>query len=136
MNAAPLLFVAGVAHLGPDVGARLFGGRVGAWESVSYGIEASLLWLALLAFNAKTLGARAVCSYGFFEAVQRPICRAMLPMDSPPGLKPGQYMCDVATGLPVSMLSPIFLCVVVLAVVKDLTQPTKVCSSNGENKGT
>jgi hypothetical protein len=137
VNAVPLLLIAAVAHIGPESFARLFGGRVGPWETVCYGIEATLLYLYAMARTGRpTRGELAAAMYGAFEAVQRPLCRPLLPMDAPAGLKHGQYLCDVATGFPVSMLSPIVLFAVLLVVVKDITQPTKVCSSNKENKGT
>lgn len=131
MNAVALLLICAVAHLGPDVAVRLFGGILGAWETVSYGIEAFLLYLyALARTGPMTRGEIAAVAYGMWESVQRPLWRVFLPMDRPAGLKHGQYMGDVVTGFPVSMVSPILLLAVLLVVVKDFTRPSKVCSGN------
>lgn len=136
MNAVALLLICAVAHLGPEVGHRLFGGIVGAWETVCYGIEASLLYLyALTRTGPITRGEVAAVAYGMWESIQRPLWRPFLPMDKPAGLKPGQYAGDVVTGLPVSMLSPILLLLVLLVVVNDFTRPSKVCSGNSESSG-
>lgn len=131
MNAVALLLICAIAHLGPEVFSRVFGGRIGPWESVCYGMEAALLYLYAMARTGKLTAAEVAAGlYGFFESIQRPVCRAMLPMDGPPGLKPGQYLCDVATGFPVSALSPIALLVTVLVIAKEITKPSKVCSGN------
>lgn len=41
---------------------------------------------------------------GFFETIQRPICRLAFPLDKAPVLKEGQNLCDAATGLPLSLI--------------------------------
>ena len=107
-----------------------------AWETVCFGLESTLLWLyAMTRTGPLTRGEIAVAAYGVFESLQRPVCRALLDMGKPAGLKQGQYMCDVATGFPVSMLSPILVCAVVWVVVQDFTRPSKVCSGNKQGDG-
>ncbi len=135
MTAIALLCVAGVAHLAPDLLAQWLGGAVGPWETVCYGAESALLWAALASRMVGDRAASAVCLYGLFESAQRAVCRQMLPMDKPAGLKPGQYLCDAATGMPVSMLSAVAVGLVLAVFVADLTKPTKVCSSNQRNDG-
>ena len=136
MNALALLAIVAVAHLGPDVAVFVAGGAHVAWETVCYGIEATLLYLyALTRTGPMTRGELAVIAYGVFESIQRPLWRAMLPMDRPQGLKPGQYAGDLVTGFPVSMLSPILLCAVIWVVVQDFTRPSKVCSGNKQSDG-
>ncbi len=135
MRAVALLLIVGAAHIAPEAAAHLLGGSIKAWEFVGFGIETSALWW-LLAWGGKTSAAEhAVCLYGMYESVQRPIFRAMLPMDQPPQLPPGVHLSDVATGLPVSSLSPIILCWVIWQIVKELWRPTKVCSSNAKSDG-
>lgn len=136
MNAVALLLICAVAHLGPEVGQRLFGGIVGAWETVCYGVEASLLYLyALSRTGALTRGEIAAAIYGLWESIQRPLWRPFLPMDRPAGLKPGEYLGDVVTAFPVSLISPILLLLVLLVVVHDFTHPSKVCSVNKQSDG-
>ena len=136
MNAVALLLICAVAHLGPEVMARLYGGIIGAWETVCYGVEALLLYLYALARTGPiTRGEIAAVAYGMWESIQRPLWRPFLPMDRPAGLKEGQYLGDVVTGLPVSLVSPILLLVVLLVIVKDFTRPIKVCSGNNESSG-
>ena len=62
-----------------------------------------------------------MAALGFFESIQRAIFRPMFPMDEPLRLKPGEFMADVATGLPISYLSPILACIVALVVVAEFT---------------
>lgn len=136
MNAVALLLICAVAHLGPEIAVMAIGGKLGPWETVCYGIEAALLYLYALARTGPlSRGEIAAALYGLFESIQRPLWRVFLPMDRPAGLRPGQYMGDVVTGFPVSMLSPILLLLAVLVVVKDFTRPSKVCSGNNESSG-
>jgi len=121
VTAVALLFVLAVAHLGPDVFASSFGGRVGSWETVCYGIEAACLWGFVAMDLPRTRGFYAVVVVGFFESIQRAIFRPLFPMDAPMRLPEGAYMADVATGLPISYLSPILTCVAVGFVVADFT---------------
>ncbi len=100
--AAALLLCALLAHILPETLAAQVGGTRAAWEFVGYGVEATALWLAVasLAWRVPGWWARipiwAVCLYGVFESVQRPICRLALPMDRAPKLEPGQFLCDAA----------------------------------------
>lgn len=110
--AIPLLGVAALSVLLPDVLAELLGGTVAAWAYVCYGAEAALLWLLLADHIPKQTStpieaftARAVCAWGAFEAAQRPVFRLAFPMDHPPKLAPGQGLADAATGLPMSFVS-------------------------------
>ena len=112
-----LLVVAAVAHLLPETLQILFGGSIKAWEYVCFGIEAVCLWLivSVLAPKVFRLATLAVCCYGVFESIQRPVCRLMLPMDKAPVLNPSQHLCDAA-GIPLTVLSP-FAIALVAAVV-------------------
>ena len=99
-----------------EVAEGLGWGPQGAWEVVTYGIEAAALWLpwcvimclvpadgGLARRSAIWLG-RSASWWGFLEALMRAVCRPMFPMAYAPQTG-GQDMCDAATGLPVSMLS-------------------------------
>lgn len=102
MIAAALLLVALFAHFSPEHLAPMLGGTRAAWEFVAYGAEATALWLAVasLAWRLNGWASRvpvwAVCAYGVFESVQRPLCRLAFPMDAPPKLQPGEFLCEKA----------------------------------------
>ena len=135
MRAAALLLVVGMSTLAPDVCAYLFGGSIKAWDYVCVGTELSALWLLLAGGITPTNGERWVCLYGMFEALQRPVGRALFDMSAPPDLKPGDNLMDAATGWPVSDLSPLLLVWVCSRVLREIWEPTKVCSSNTRNDG-
>ena len=118
---AALLLVAVLAHLAPQALAEVLGGTRGAWEYVCYGAEAAALWV-VAAGAYRRAAWWAVCAYGFFESAQRPVCRALYPMDRPPSLPPGATLCD-ATGLPMAMLSPIVVGLLLVVFVRDLLKP-------------
>lgn len=122
MTSIALLLVLGIVHLGPDLFAGWFGGMVGAWETVCYGIEAAILWAFIVLRPQLQRRDMAICAYAVFEAMQRPLCRPLLPMDKAAGLKPGEYLCDVATGLPFSYLSPVLLSALLVYVLHDFTK--------------
>lgn len=80
-----------------------------AWETVMYGIETTALWLLAAFYLVGRKGWQltvAVCGYGVFESVQRPLCRLAFPMDKRLILGPGEYLCDKA-GWSTSELSAI-----------------------------
>lgn len=111
---AVLLLVAALAHIAPDA----MPGSRAAWEYVFTGAEATALWLtaAVLLPARRSLawwGALAVCAYGVFESIQRPICRLAFPMTAPP--PGGGYLCDMA-GVPTSALSMLAVCLVAAVV--------------------
>lgn len=104
-----LLFIAVLAHLSPEPIAVVLGHSTLAWETVMYGIEATALWL----FAAWHLKAKAgfvltgaLCGWGVFESVQRPLCRLAFPMNERLVLAPGEFLCDKA-GWQTSELSAI-----------------------------
>ncbi len=117
-----LVLVAALASLAPPLFASWFGGTVGAWYYVGYGLEATALWLALALIGKGPYrwALWAVCAYGIFEAIQRWGCRLMLPMDKAPNLPPGVNLCDAA-GLPLTVLSPIAVAFVAAAVAAKTT---------------
>lgn len=124
-----MLLVIAIAHLGPEYLSGAHGGTEAAWEVVCYGIEATCLWLWLALHTGLPSRAElAVIAFGAFESIQRPLCRAMLPMDRAPNLPDGVYMCDAAFGIPVSYLSPVLLVAVIAAVVADATK-SRTCQS-------
>jgi hypothetical protein len=111
-----------VAHYAPDFMSWVLGGTVAAWDYVTQGAQAAALW-ALVASGAVHVLARAVCTLGVFEAMQRPICRAMFPMDRPPQTG-GQNLCDAAFGLPMTWINAIAVLFVAL-VAQEMHRATK-----------
>ena len=106
MTAALLMLAAG-ANFAPEHLAHYFGGKQSAWESVMFGFEAAALWVVGFVLSTG-IAWRAVCAWGAFEALQRPVCRLAFPMDrAPPQLAPGQNLCDVAYQIPMSWVSVI-----------------------------
>lgn len=114
----------------PEILPALLGGTSAAWMYVMSGAEAWALWVvvAALASFAKLpehamTTIRCVCSWGAFEAMQRPVCRLAYPMNTPPPMPPsGQNLCDVVTGLPmswVSVVAALFLAAIIQEVEKD-----------------
>ena len=47
---------------------------------------------------------QAVCAWGAFEAVQRPICRCMFDLSHKVPLLAGQTLCEAAFGIPIGWL--------------------------------
>ena len=119
MNPHALLVLALVAHLMPEHLADLTGQSHAAWAYVGYGIEAGALWL-VVGVSTSSLGVQAVSAYGAMEGMQRAACRLALPMDKAPDLQAGQTLCDVATGLPISVSSLIAAAVIV--IVADISR--------------
>ncbi len=119
MTPAALVVLAAGAHLAPLPVSSVLGHSQAAWEYVAFGIESAMLWLVVGAMS-RLLIVQAVAAWGAFEGAQRAACRLALPMDAPPKLPAGMNLCDVATGLPMSLLSLAFAAVVVLLI--DLTR--------------
>ena len=126
---ALLLILAAAAHLLPEHVAAWTGGTLAAWSYVAYGVEAAALWALAFAAAPALCGARraavvaaqAVCVWGFFESAQRAACRLALPMDQPPPkMAPGQNICDVATSMPLSLLS--LVAALALVVVSSMSK--------------
>lgn len=113
MSAHALLVVVVAAHLLPEHLADLLGHSAAAWHYVAFGLEAAALWIAV-GIVVRTLPVMAVAAYGSMEGLQRATCRLALPMDKAPALQPGQNLCDMATGLPMSVSSLLAALVVVV----------------------
>lgn len=102
--AVPLLVLVAALYFGPEWVASGTGATQGALEYISAGTEAAALWLLLLLWCWGTESA-AVCAWAAMEALQRPMCRLMLPLDKPPRLADGQTLCEAAVGLHMTWLS-------------------------------
>lgn len=98
-----LLLLFGLANYGPELVAWATGESAKAWDYVLQGSQAAALW-ALLAGLMSHVLARAACALGAFEALQRPVCRLMFPMDRPPQTG-GLNLCEAAVGLPVAWVN-------------------------------
>lgn len=98
MSAAVLLMALVIlAHFGPELLSLAVGGTVAAWDYCLQGAQAAALWLCVAALSGGWL-VRAIAAWGAFEAAQRPICRAMFPMDQPVRLPAGVNLCEAAFG--------------------------------------
>lgn len=116
----PALFiVAALASLLPGVLAS-FHGTEAAWDNVFHGLETMCLWLAVSRYMSGRFrwAGLAVCCYGVFESSQRWACRIVLPMDKPPSLPNGIHLCDAA-GVPMTVLSPLAICLVAVVVASN-----------------
>jgi hypothetical protein len=100
----PLLVLVTAIYFGPEWMAAGTGATRGALEYISAGTEAAALWLLLLLWCWGT-SAAAVCAWAAMEALQRPLCRLMLPLDRAPVLADGQTLCEAAVGLHMTWLS-------------------------------
>jgi len=116
-----LLLLAALAHISPEPLADHFGGSLKAWVYVSTGTETTFLWLTVASLSSK-LPVLAVCLYGVYESIQRPLCRLMLPMDKAPQLDPGQFLCDAA-GIGTAQISFAALLLVAAIVAKHNYKP-------------
>jgi len=115
-----LLIAAALANIGPEAMAAAFGDSIRAWEYVSEGALAAVLWLALLVLliphRRVRVAAAAICSYGATEAALRPACRLAFPMDRPPTVPAPEGLC-AAAGWPWWWeLSPLALSLCAVAV--------------------
>lgn len=117
MNAV-LLLVAVMANFAPEVLPIFLGGSDAAWAYVCFGIECAALW-CLAFLHVQPMAARLICSWGIFEALQRPVCRLAFPMDHAVKLEHGQNLCDAAYGLPMGLLS-IVLALFLAALVQEV----------------
>lgn len=123
MTLAAILFAVFVAAtLMPELLATWLGHSERAWEFVLRGVESMALIgavaaLALPRCRRKTERAAiaVALAYGAFDAIQRPICRLALPMDRPPRLENGQYLCDAA-GVPTSGLAILLAAIAAFAI--------------------
>lgn len=98
-----LLLLFGLANYGPELVAWAAGQSARAWDYVLQGVQSAALW-ALLANAMPHVLARASCALGTFEAMQRPVCRLMFPMDGPP--QTGDLnLCEAAIGMPVAWVN-------------------------------
>jgi hypothetical protein len=110
--ACALLAVLVLAAYGPEPLAAIVGGTVAAWDYVLSGAQALTLWLAVCIL-ARHWVLRVVCILGAWEAVQRPVCRALFPMDRPP--QTGDVpLCEAAFGAPVAWLGVVLALFVAL----------------------
>ena len=91
-----------------------------AWDYVLQGTQAAALWTLLAGLMPHIL-VRSACALGTFEAMQRPVCRLMFPMDRPPQTG-GLNLCEAAVGLPVAWvnaLAALFVAVLAQEVQRD-----------------
>jgi hypothetical protein len=107
-----LLVVLVLAAYGPEPMAAIAGGTVAAWDYVLNGVQSLVMWLGGCALARHWL-LRAVCILGAWEAWQRPVCRAMFPMDRPPQTG-GVPLCEAAFGAPVAWLGVVLALFVAL----------------------
>lgn len=120
MSAPGLMLLAAAAHLAPEHLARLLRHSQAAWESALFGLEAAVLWMALGGATLATSTAlQPVAAYGAMEGLQRAACRVAWPMDRPPPrMRPGENLCDRATGLPASWFSLMCASIVTLQLAQ------------------
>jgi hypothetical protein len=102
-NGVALLLLFGLANYGPELVGWAAGQSAKAWDYVLQGAQSAALW-ALLASMVPHILARASCALGAFEAMQRPVCRLMFPMDAPPQTG-GPNLCEAAIGVPVAWVN-------------------------------
>ena len=112
MNAALLALLIGAVYFAPAHIAGWAHWSLPAVEYSGYGIESTALW-AILGFVcryferlsvAERHAMAAVCAWGAFEAIQRPVCRAMFDLSHKVALPDGMTMCEAAFGLPIGWL--------------------------------
>lgn len=102
--AVPLMLLVAAIYFGPEYMAQGMGATRGALEYISAGTEAAALWLLLLLWCWGT-GAAVICAWAAMEALQRPLCRLMLPLDRAPRLADGQTLCEAAVGMHMTWFS-------------------------------
>lgn len=115
MNPGGLVVVAAAAHLAPLHIASLLQDSHAAWEYVMFGLEAMFLWLAVASMTT-VFAIQAAAIWGATEGAMRATCRLAFPMDRPPPKVPGQNLCDIATGLPASLLTLILAAAAVVVI--------------------
>ena len=104
MNAALLALLVGAVYFAPTHIAGWAHLSTAAVEYVGYGIESAALWAVLGWRLRRSIPAQAVCAWGAFEAIQRPICRCMFDLSHKVPLLDGQTLCEAAFGIPVGWL--------------------------------
>ena len=104
MNAALLALLIGAVYFAPAHIAGWAHWSAAAVEYVGYGIESAVLWAVLAWHLRRSIPAQAVCAWGAFEAIQRPVCRAMFDLSHKVALPNGMTMCEAAFGLPIGWL--------------------------------
>jgi hypothetical protein len=115
-----LLLLFGLANYGAELVAWVTGESAKAWDYVLQGTQAAALWTLLAGLMPHIL-VRSACALGTFEAMQRPVCRLMFPMDRPPQTG-GLNLCEAAVGLPVAWvnaLAALFVAVLAQEVQRD-----------------
>lgn len=120
------LLVAGAAHeMLPERIAQWRSESEAAWDFVAAGAMLACLWavigLLLAGYTSRHQIARqaaaAVCTWGVVEALLRPGCRLLLPMDRRPDIPSGGDVCTAA-GMPAwGYLTPLAagLCAIAVA---------------------
>lgn len=102
------LMLVGASHeMLPERVAQWRGESEAAWDFVSAGALLAFLWavcgVLLVGYTRRHPLAReaavAVCAWGAVEAVLRPACRLLLPMDRRPAISSGGDTCTAA-GMP------------------------------------
>ena len=117
MNAVLLALLVGAVYFAPYHIAGWGHWSAAAVEYVGYGFESAVLWAVLAWHYRRSIPAQAVCAWGLFEAIQRPICRLQFDMTHKVPLLDGQTLCEAAFGLPIGW----FGFVVAGAVIARLT---------------
>ena len=124
MNAALLALLIGAVYFAPAHIAGWAHWSPAAVEYVAYGVESAVKWgiLGWLCVGSISVSSRCgcgafdkptaterrimavVCAWGAFEAIQRPVCRAMFDLSHKVALPDGMTMCEAAFGLPIGWL--------------------------------
>ena len=123
MNAVLLALLVSAVYFAPAHIAGWGAWPISAVEYVAYGVESAALWAVLGWHYRRSIPAQAVCAWGLFEAIQRPICRLQFDMMHRVPLPDGQTLCEAAFGLPVGWLG----FVVAGAVIARLTGAKNGC---------
>lgn len=98
-----LLLVFALANYGAELVAALAGHSVRAWDYVLQGAQSAALWCTA-GLCLPHVVARSAAAMGAWEAMQRPACRLMFPMDRPPATG-DVNLCEAAMGLPVAWIN-------------------------------
>lgn len=123
---AALLLIGSVHELLPERVAQWLGQSEAAWDFVAHGGLTACLWGAcavlLAGYTMRRPSARraalAVCTWGAVEALLRPGCRLLLPMDRRPDIPPGGDVCSAA-GMPAWFhLTPLAAALCAVAVTR------------------
>jgi hypothetical protein len=122
----------GYQHIGDLYADPVRAGK--AWHHVLRAFpEATLLYMLVWKMTpwepvARRYAVSMACAWFIFESFEIAACRLQFPMDKPPpDIKPYTGLCDIATGLPVYMLT-IVAVASVGALITFLTRPRKKAS--------